>query len=442
MIKLRDYQKEALLHKDKKVLLLDMAVGTGKTFTSLELFKQHKTEACLIVVPASLVTQWSLVCEEYGIEIICLSGTKAKRLKLLNNLTIKNIICSYGIFRNDFNDILKFYKETKLTLILDEAQAIKSIKAKIHKNILRFYKAYDPKVLMLSGTIISSPADAYGILKLLNPGAYKNKALFEWKHVAKTDFFGNVLKWKNLDVLKANLFENAYSVKDEVLNLQEPLILKYPYNLNAGHFKLYKKVLSDKFMEFPNSFLDFTECATMFHIAQELIASPESISEEFKSIKPEGLNMLKDILNQIPEEPVVIFTRYINTTEKLINILGKAAAGYYGQISRKEKDEALRKFLIGEVKYLIANLQSAATGLDKLQEVSNHIIFFELPFTPSQFTQAIGRLRRSGQTKVVKVFIPYALKTIQENLIKSLTNKTKVMDELNIVNIKQFLGLV
>ena len=58
-------------------------------------------------------------------------------------------------------------------------------------------------------------------------------------------------------------------------------------------------------------------------------------------------------------------------------------------------------------KVLIASIQCAGTGIDGLQSVCNNAIFFQLPWTSTEFEQAIGRLDRDGtEFESVNVYIP------------------------------------
>ena len=439
-IRLRDYQVKALKYSEYDRLLLHMAIGTGKTFCSLALQKQHNTSATLIIVPASLVLQWGQVLNALSFKFLIYAGTKRQRsAKDFSGYNF--VIMSYQIFKNDFDKILKYYKTLDcITLIIDEAQAIKNIRSKNHKLIKKFVSCLKPKLILLSGSIITQPLDAYGICKILNPEAYRTLAEFKVMHVKKEDFFGNPIEYQRLDLLKNNLYKNAYVVGDEVLNLEEPVILPVPYILKPKHLKFYKTLLSDRFIEFEDEqFIDITEATTLFHYAQQIVVAPETLTENINIIIESNITkILKDILNTI-DGKVVIFTRYQATSEKIFEYFKDVSCLYYGK-NKKDHETELKKFLENvDKKIIVISLQSGGTGLDGLQKVCNHVIFAEPPLTPVDFEQATGRLRRVGQDKPVKVFLLYAKNTIQESLYEALNNKQSILQKVTNSRMKEIM---
>lgn len=58
--------------------------------------------------------------------------------------------------------------------------------------------------------------------------------------------------------------------------------------------------------------------------------------------------------------------------------------------------DSLDEFIRGDSEVLVATIQCAGTGIDGLQSVCNRAIFFQLPWTSTEFEQAIGRLDRDG----------------------------------------------
>ena len=113
-------------------------------------------------------------------------------------------------------------------------------------------------------------------------------------------------------------------------------------------------------------------------------------------------------------EKTVIFLTYIkNTFEPVTRWL--AENGYsYSVYTGNEKEaqdagfrDSLDEFIRGRSEVLVATVQCAGTGIDGLQSVCNRAIFFQLPWTSTEFEQAIGRLDRDGTDfESVSVHIP------------------------------------
>ena len=69
--------------------------------------------------------------------------------------------------------------------------------------------------------------------------------------------------------------------------------------------------------------------------------------------------------------------------------------------------DSLDEFIRGNTEVLVASVQCAGTGVDGLQSVCNKAVFFQLPWTSTEFEQSIGRLDRDGtEFDSIKVYLP------------------------------------
>ena len=70
-------------------------------------------------------------------------------------------------------------------------------------------------------------------------------------------------------------------------------------------------------------------------------------------------------------------------------------------------EDALDEFIRGSTEVLIASLKCVGTGVDGLQAVCDRAVFFQLPWTSTEFEQAIGRLDRDGtEFDSIKIYLP------------------------------------
>ena len=110
----------------------------------------------------------------------------------------------------------------------------------------------------------------------------------------------------------------------------------------------------------------------------------------------------------------VIFISYIkNTLRPLSNWLtnrGFSYCTYTGNDKEAEEEgfkDALDQFINGSTEVLIASIKCVGTGVDGLQATCNRAIFFQLPWTSTEFEQAVGRLDRDGtEFDSIDVFLP------------------------------------
>ncbi len=110
---------------------------------------------------------------------------------------------------------------------------------------------------------------------------------------------------------------------------------------------------------------------------------------------------------------VIFITLIQNTLKPICNWLQKEKysfsvfTGDEKEASEAGFKDSLDEFIHGKTEVLVASVQCAGTGVDGLQSVCNRAIFFQLPWTSTEFEQTIGRLDRDGtEFESVKVFLP------------------------------------
>jgi SNF2 family DNA or RNA helicase len=88
----------------------------------------------------------------------------------------------------------------------------------------------------------------------------------------------------------------------------------------------------------------------------------------------------------------------------------------------------------GKARVLIANMKLLSTGYN-IQR-ANNVCIFDLPWTPDQWAQTVGRAYRSGQTRVVRVKTFVALGNgIEGRIYYALQTHKEVTDlSFNITN--------
>ena len=110
----------------------------------------------------------------------------------------------------------------------------------------------------------------------------------------------------------------------------------------------------------------------------------------------------------------VIFVTYIKNTLRPITDWLTANSYSFSVFTGDEKEaqeegfkDSLDEFIRGSSEVLVASVQCAGTGVDGLQSVCNRAVFFQLPWTSTEFEQSIGRLDRDGTDfESVIVYLP------------------------------------
>jgi len=144
------------------------------------------------------------------------------------------------------------------------------------------------------------------------------------------------------------------------------------------------------------------------HLAHEILNNPVTVqiahSKPAETVdhalypvnQTSKASMLQAILKQIDDRPVLVFTRTKHRAKRLATQLvtaGYRAASLQGNLSQRQRQNALDRFKSGEVQVLT---DLAARGID----VSNisHVINFDMPATVDDYTHRIGRTGRAAKT--------------------------------------------
>jgi ATP-dependent RNA helicase RhlE len=110
------------------------------------------------------------------------------------------------------------------------------------------------------------------------------------------------------------------------------------------------------------------------------------------------LPLLMELLKRIGEGSVLVFTRTKHKAKRVADKLeqsGITAADIQGNLSQRQRQEALEGFRTGRYRVLVAT-DIAARGID-VSGIS-HVINYDIPQTTDAYTHRIGRTGRAAKT--------------------------------------------
>lgn len=451
----KDFQLRAFTEAiDIDSVLLWCPVGSGKTALATWVALYHSitssVDQIMVVVPASLVTQW---CEWFNgiqfsdgsrLEVLAYQGTPMVRQHMPIQ-SVDVIVMSHNIFRKDYPHLRSLYSaSSRLIVLYDESQ---DGLRKPGNAIWRQFKQFtvNKRAVLISGTPISAPGDTYGVVKILDPNIYMSRRHFDMVHVGNRDFWGNVTEWKNLDEMHINLMKVAVRVTESELDELPPVIFdKVVYELGKKHMELYNKLVVEEMLKTDSGgIVDVLQTSTMFHTLQQFVTNPEKY--DIKGVLSNLLNMVLTVYQE-DESKLVVFGNYIATNRAVLEGLNNAgipAVGCWGDHSNDQKNKAKKAFQHDpDIKVIVGNPGSLGVGTDGLQRVCYREVFTELPLTPPKFEQAIGRIKRTGQERPGIVRCLVAKGTIQENLYYSMLAKDDLLQKVvkNEVSIRELFG--
>ncbi len=138
------------------------------------------------------------------------------------------------------------------------------------------------------------------------------------------------------------------------------------------------------------------------------------------------------------QEKVIIFTHFRATLDLLTDLLrgmGVDVVTYHGQLSRADKDGAIRRF---EQSAQVL-LSTEAAGEGRNLQFCRLMVNFDLPWNPQRIEQRVGRIHRVGQSRPVEIWNLSAEGTIEDYLLDVLDRKLNLF-ELVIGEMDMILG--
>jgi SNF2 family DNA or RNA helicase len=417
-------------------------VGTGKTYMStvVALYKNEigETDQWFVLVPPILIPQWHkwLTKKVTGTSAVMYRGTPKQRKELPLNADF--IIMSMQVFKNDFDYLSKMFEHRKVGGLVDEATSIKNVKSQNHKRTRDFFTGRD--LLLLTGTPLSTPGDAYAYIKLLAPAIYRNQRHFESLHVEERDYFDNITRWGNLDFLHENMLVNSMRMlkREAMPYLKDPLYDTIEYELDPAHMALYKKLADEQLLILEDGGkIDATTVQKLYNALQQIVCNPWHFSgdETMLSAAHELLDQVVDELAMGDPEhgrKLIIFSKYKMTNRGLLQYLQPYGfVGFYSEISQRQQEINKERFIDDPNCWgVVGNPQSAAYGTDGWQAVCSDMLFLEAPTVAKDFNQAVGRIDRDGQLVRPHIRIAQALGTIQNRLYNRLLKNDHLVNQV------------
>ena len=153
-------------------------------------------------------------------------------------------------------------------------------------------------------------------------------------------------------------------------------------------------------------------------IAGRHMRDPVTVEVSARPEIPEGVRQLYvrtgwadkvDTLCRILDQPDVTMALIFVETKRTADILqvqierrGYGVGVLHGDLTQKERDRAMQRFVATHVRSLIAT-NVAARGLD-IDDIS-HVINYDVPSTPDEYLHRVGRTGRAGRTGIAITLI-------------------------------------
>lgn len=453
--------------------------GTGKTYMLLWeaeiLFEQGKIDALLVTCPKGVHTNWinrelpkHLSCDWLGCAYkpgVRYVQNQFESLLHSSRLAVFSINIQAAVQSKGFEMCLRFLKEKRVYMIIDESHNMKNPKSRTNKQL----QALGPLALfrrISTGTAVpNSPVDVFSQMEFLKKGLLGTRSftaftarftkLLDKNHplvrniqdktrarfppqIPQKDENGDPI-YQNLDILHKLLEPHSFRVlKKDCLDLPEKIYKIMEFEMPPAQRKIYETMKNDQLLLLEtDDGLEAFEAPAVGQKLQQItsgfvIADGEPI--DFAVDPNPRLEALRTVIEECDSQFIVWakFSAEIDAICALLTDMGITHCQYHGRVRDKDRENAIDGFQDGRYRAFVGQPKAGKEGLTLT--AAEAAIYYSNDFNLSDREQSEDRCHRIGTTKHVVYTDIVAIDSIDERILVSLRNKTKmgkaVMGEL------------
>jgi len=444
--KLRSYQVEgyqwlAFLQQNGFGGCLADDMGLGKTLQAIAILLRSREEkkkagedkpTSLIVVPASLLHNWSNECRRFAPTLKVLSHVGIQRNRELSNFSYYDVVVStYHTVRQDSEALssIRFHY-----IILDESQMIKNPSSKLYHSMLELQSEHK---LVLTGTPIeNSLTDLWSQINFVNPGLLGTLNFFKRSFVQPIEKKKDEEREKKLKEL-INPFI-LRRTKAEVAQELPPVFEQVRYvDMTDSQLRVYeeeKSLARNSILEnMEESGMDKTSIMVLQALTRlRQIANHPALLEDYPDIDSGKFNeVCRDISSVVAEgHKVLVFSSFVKHLDLLRSHLESAGIGFAyltGSRNQRQREEAVKMFQNKQsCSLFLISLKAGGVGLNLT--AADYVFILDPWWNPASEMQALNRAHRIGQENRVFVYRFISNNTIEEKIQKLQERKRELAE--------------
>ena len=425
-MKLRPYQEQAvtfIYERDRSLVLAP--VGAGKTAITLaamqELLRDGVVTRWLVVAPKRVCTDvWPVEQPKWApdLRLAVATGSAANRRAALA-ADVHAVVINYDNL-DKLTDLKRFDG-----IVFDELTRLKNPSGKRFKALHKLLDNVKVRIGLTGSFTSNGLEDVFGQCKIVDEkllGRSKGAFLQQYFYCANREFNDwqprpNALPQVMQRIKPATFVLEPGEYKDtlpplHVVEMRADLPTRDPYEQMKKHF----------ITTLPTTEAIAASAAAVTMKLQQLAGGwvyGEGRSPAWFSTHK--FDLLEEVLDGNQRDNTLIFYNFV---EELAELKRRYPADLW---TLDDGRDVIERWNRGEIKLLAAHPKSAQFGLN-LQYGGSKVVFLTLPWSLTDFEQAVGRLHRSGQRHDVWCYLLITNNTIDERIWASLQGKRKLAD--------------
>jgi len=406
--------------------------GTGKTLSALwaadYLMTRGDVRRCLILCPLSIMQ--SAWMGDLNSSIIHRSAVVAHHSQASRRIEMVQQSYEFVITNYDGLNLIadEVVNDGRFDLIIvDEANAYKTITTKRWK-ALKSLITPTTHLWMMTGTPASqSPADAYGLARLVNPeGIPKFFTGWRDKVMQKLTQFKWVAKASAADEVHRALQPAIRFTKAQCLDLPPVLTMTREVPLTPQQAKYYNLLKERMMVKAAGETITAVNAAA--GVSKLLQISCGAAYTDDKEIvtfdSAPRLAVLEEILEETSRK-VIIFALFRSTIDSIHTHLLKknvTAECIHGDVPPSKRADIIRRFQVEkDPRVLVMQPQASAHGITLT--AADTVVFYGPLMSVEQYTQCIARADRKGQDSDKVTVVHIEGSPIEKKMFKALQLK-------------------
>ncbi len=416
-------------------------MGLGKTIQILAFLSVKKAQniTSLLVVPASLIGNWSSEIDKFYPELVVhiahpgsRSGTDKEDLSNEGLAQTDLVITTYAMVQR--YEILQNFQWDYV--ILDEAQAIKNPGTKQTRAIKQLQASN--RIIMTGTPVENRLADLWSLFDFLNPGLLGN--LKEFKTFAK-GLDKDVAGYGRLrQVTSPYILRRLKTDKSIISDLPEKVEMKTFASLSKKQTILYHNLVEEiaETIKTVDGIQRRGLILSSIMKFKQLCNHPDQFLGlgEFDEKQSGKFTRLREICETVVEkrERMLVFTQFREITptlhDFLAGIFGRDGSVIHGSVPVKQRKAIVDAFQNQDtyIPFMVLSLKAGGVGLNLTE--ANHVVHFDRWWNPAVENQATDRAFRIGQQKNVVVHKFITEGTIEEKIDEMLEEKARLSDDV------------
>lgn len=421
-----DFQEGVLTEMDqfngRCLLALDM--GLGKTYTSLKWMQRHpESFPALVVCPASVKYNWEYESNKFiGVRsALCESRTYPRHqgFEAQPKLTIIN--------QDILKDWIPYLQKSRFkTIVIDECQNFSHMTSQRTK-ALQVISEPCQFVIPLSGTpLTNKPADLFPILNILWPEEFPAFWPFSQRYCAPR--FTHYGKWVHNGATHLDELHRKLTRLGMIRRRKEDVLKSLPD-------KVWRTIPCqipnmDEYRDASNDFVGYLR-----KVGKEKSAKAEKLTRVGHLLRLAAKMKLRSPVEWAnrflseTDEKLIMFAIHTKAVDVLMRRIEHKSVKVDGSVTGRHRQAAIEQFAKDPTTRLFVGSSAAGVGINGLQ-VASEIGIVEFPWRPADLLQWVDRAHRIGQTNTVFVNMFVAMNTIEEDLVKLLWKKQKIVSAI------------